>query len=917
MVIGLGAAPAFAADSPAAAPVFTLDECKAAMQAAVVKAGKTVDRSAITAQCKAEVAKNLTTENANEILVTGVRGSLTSAAAKKRNAAQILDAIVAEDVGKLPDNNVPEALARVTGVQIDRQHGEGASVTIRGMTDISTTINGQEANTGTDRSFNLADIPSELLKAVEVYKTRSPDQIEGGIAGTVNVEFRRPLDMDKGLTVAGSFRNVFSSIGNTKSPYASLLVADRFDTGIGEMGLLLNGSFTKNNYDETFIESETPGVFNGTDLASLPSATAATTIAPYAANYGTETGRNTRKSLNAVWQWAPSDQLNFVLEGNYISSHEMSGRDRLHLTIRNGNYDLSDVSYIDNGADTQTVDTVTVTPATSTSSIAGGPQSYAGKTNTDTWSGNFETHWHNDHTHIDFSAGYQHSRSLYYGLLTEYRFNSIDSATIDFNSDLVPGGGPYMTFNGVDMSDPSQYYLYNFHEERSVSTSQQFTSQVDLTQDVSDGFFKTFKMGARYTNRLLQYRYGYRDSYPDSDTTLDQDWLGIGVTTTTPDYSGAPTWYHYSASDLWKNLDSIHQWLQTNATTGDWTTSTPSLDLGSGYKSREQTFAVYAMMDYGFKLGSIPVDGNFGARVINTWGYSSSASYSYDDSWNQTISTASGSGNFVDVLPSVTAIAHFTPKLQLRLAYTQNVQRVDFYALSPFRIVQSANDTVYAGNPDLKAYTEKSYDASLEYYFGKGGALTLAGYLKKPKGYIYYSVATEYIPELGTSGEVWTNRNAGGGTFEGIEASGQTFFDFLPGMLSHFGVSANATYLIKGNIDYPDGSDNNAIGMSKYTYNLALLYDTPVFSGRVAYNYRSRYRTAVQADYPEYSPYMDATSRLDAALNYTPFKFITFSLEATNLLKNNARMWWGKDRLVPYGIRYQARTIQLGARFRF
>jgi iron complex outermembrane receptor protein len=191
-----------------------------------------------------------------DVVVVGIRGSIDSANAKKRKSKQIVDSVVSEDVGKLPDNNVPEALSRVSGVQIDRAHGEGQGVTVRGLSGIQTTINGNESSSAGGRSLNLADIPAELLKSVEVYKTRSADQIEGGIAGTVNVELRRPLDLQKGLTVAGSFRETFSDLGDTKSPYASLLLAERFDTPIGEMGFLLNGSYTKNNYFENFVLSE-------------------------------------------------------------------------------------------------------------------------------------------------------------------------------------------------------------------------------------------------------------------------------------------------------------------------------------------------------------------------------------------------------------------------------------------------------------------------------------------------------------------------------------------------------------------------------------------------------------------------------------------------------------------------------------
>src|SRR3546814_3273746 len=98
----------------------------------------------------------------------------------KRTSKQFCDSVVAENVGKLPYNNLPEALSRVTGVQIDRARGQGQGVTIRGLSEIQTTINGNQTNLGDGRSLNLADIPAELLKQVDVYKTRTADQVEGG-----------------------------------------------------------------------------------------------------------------------------------------------------------------------------------------------------------------------------------------------------------------------------------------------------------------------------------------------------------------------------------------------------------------------------------------------------------------------------------------------------------------------------------------------------------------------------------------------------------------------------------------------------------------------------------------------------------------------------------------------------------------
>ncbi|WP_033963392.1 TonB-dependent receptor plug domain-containing protein [Sphingomonas sp. Ant H11] len=246
-------------DAASAAPLSKAERIAARRKAraereAARRRGKAVQQ-AVAAGADSATYKG---EGGNDIVVVGLRASLKSARDRKRNSKQIVDSVDAEDAGKLPDNNVPEALARVSGVQIDRAHGEGQNVTIRGLGDVQTTINGFEAASAGSRALNLADIPAELLKSVQVYKTRSADQIEGGIAGTVNVELRRPLDLKKGLTVAGSFRETFSDIGNTKSPYASLLLADRFDTPIGEMGFLLNGSYTKNNYNENYVAAESP-----------------------------------------------------------------------------------------------------------------------------------------------------------------------------------------------------------------------------------------------------------------------------------------------------------------------------------------------------------------------------------------------------------------------------------------------------------------------------------------------------------------------------------------------------------------------------------------------------------------------------------------------------------------------------------
>ncbi len=180
------------------------------------------------------------TEESEEIVVTGIRSSLSKALDLKRDNTQIVDAIVAEDIGKFPDNNVVESLQRVTGVQVTgRGSGEISGISIRGLTDIHTTVNGRDVFTGAGRAIALQDIPASLLASVTVYKTRSADQVERGIAGSIDVKTHRPFNFD-GSKVVMAARGIYSSTSDKTDPNVSMLASDRWETGAGEFGALIN-----------------------------------------------------------------------------------------------------------------------------------------------------------------------------------------------------------------------------------------------------------------------------------------------------------------------------------------------------------------------------------------------------------------------------------------------------------------------------------------------------------------------------------------------------------------------------------------------------------------------------------------------------------------------------------------------------
>ncbi|WP_425995569.1 TonB-dependent receptor [Caulobacter sp. DWR1-3-2b1] len=185
----------------------------------------------------------------DEVVVTSIRQSLKSSQALKQSSDIIGDSITAEDIGALPDRSVTEALARVPGVSINRfaagvdpDHfsAEGSGVVVRGLNFVRSELNGRDSFTANNgRGLSFADVPSELMGGVDVFKSPSADMIEGGISGTVNLRTRLPFDSSKRL-LSMSAEASYGDMSKSWTPTYSFLYSDRFDTSAGEFGLLLS-----------------------------------------------------------------------------------------------------------------------------------------------------------------------------------------------------------------------------------------------------------------------------------------------------------------------------------------------------------------------------------------------------------------------------------------------------------------------------------------------------------------------------------------------------------------------------------------------------------------------------------------------------------------------------------------------------
>ncbi len=205
-----------------------------------------------------------------EVVVTGVRYSMTAAVEIKRDSMQIVDSIVAEDLGKFPDNNVIEAMQRIPGVQVtNRGAGEVSSVSIRGLSDVTTTINGRNIFTAAGRQVALADIPAMLVNRVDVYKTRSPEQISRGLAGQIDVHTNRPFDFD-GFKLMAQGRATYQEQADEIDPQFGFLLSNRWETGAGDFGALVNVSYTQTSFKDQGVHAGASVPFRPADHPFAP-----------------------------------------------------------------------------------------------------------------------------------------------------------------------------------------------------------------------------------------------------------------------------------------------------------------------------------------------------------------------------------------------------------------------------------------------------------------------------------------------------------------------------------------------------------------------------------------------------------------------------------------------------------------------
>ncbi|MBW8847469.1 MAG: TonB-dependent receptor plug domain-containing protein [Burkholderiales bacterium] len=244
--------------------------------------------------------------NLETVVITGQRAALQSAQKIKQNAEEIVDSVVAEEAGKLPDKSITEVLQRVVGVIIDRNKSrgdpehfsvEGSGISVRGLSWGSSLLNGRESFSAgwPGRELSWGDIPPELMAGVDVYKNPSSEIIEGGVSGTVNLRTALPFDY-KGTKAYLSVGNNYTQRSGKNSPSMSGLYTTQWNTDIGRVGVLLDLSYNHSSFQNESIQLD--AYYPRTDLIAGQVA-----WAPKSASFRNNTGDNERAGFYGALQW--------------------------------------------------------------------------------------------------------------------------------------------------------------------------------------------------------------------------------------------------------------------------------------------------------------------------------------------------------------------------------------------------------------------------------------------------------------------------------------------------------------------------------------------------------------------------------------------------------------------------------------
>jgi iron complex outermembrane receptor protein len=866
------------------------------------------------------------------VVVTGIRASNQRAIDIKRNSVNIVEAVSAEDIGKFPAKNVADALQRVPGVTtFSSSSGEGGfdennRIAIRGTNPslTQTMVDGHSVATGdwfildqfqtVGRSVAFDLFPAEIVDNVKVYKSQQADMVEGGVAGSVDIITRKPLDFADRTTYQGSAQAVYADLPGKIDPQLNGLIAWHDDTD--KFGIMVQGFFERRHLrrdGQEFLGYNTihdctrdingnciPGTGSPNIVAAHPDLLGV--LYPTLIGSALFQQERERAGGDVTMQWRPTSAFDLTVSSFYS-----------HLSADNTNNNF--MAWVQNEVASDNVPTnYTVKGNTLISAVFPKINSNTGNVvdgvvedsiyrpgaAASTWYVDGDANWTpTANWNVHAKLGYTRGEGL---TPSQPTWESDGQTGVGFNFN---GGGPAaVSFPDINTADAAQMNNDWAWSDKFTAVDKEFYTQLDAEYDINAGALKSIKFGGRYANHIRDV-VGFDEgtcAFACPATPSSAVWSGAKYPTDFADaFAGAGF-----LRDIWyPDWSKVQKLVMPQVTPY----SPLAFYWPGSFKTEETDWAGYAMANF----AGARWKANAGIRFVST--NEDVSSYVSDKN-----GTPNNYGpydlveikhNYTDPLPSANFTYDLTDEQQVQLAAARVISRPDYSALGGAVSLTDSILTGTGGNPDLKPIRAWTVSGAWNWYYGQASLLSVGVFYMDLTSYVTFGVHNgTYLNATltGQSGQpvfstyAITSPQNTSGTDKGIELSWQQ------PIWGGFGIQTNYTYA-----DGEQAGGGPLLGDSKNTYNVTGYFENDMFSARLAYTWRSSVLIGLDRSTAENQA---SVGNLAASASYNFNEHMALTFDALNLT-NETLEYYATNRSQPRAFYSNGRQFFFGLRAKY
>jgi TonB-dependent receptor len=836
------------------------------------------------------------------VTVTGIRRSIEDAIAVKRESSSIVEAISAEDIGKLPDISIAESLARLPGLSAQRVNGQAQSISIRGTSgDLSTALlNGREqVSTSSSRTVEYDQYPSELINAVTVYKTPDASLVGQGLSGTIDLQTIKPLSLHDRV-VSLNVRGEKNSLG-------------KISAGSPDTGNRFSASYVDQFADRTigvavgYARLDKPNVSNQFETWSWVDSTSAvpgsTVKVPKGIKALAITGNQVRDGLMGVVEWHPNRSFTSTVDAYHSRFKQEEIRRGMEIPLQDdGSVSFSN-GVVANGV--MTAGTANnVNPVVRNNRMNRDDKLSA-------------IGWNNKLVSGDWTAvvDLSHSQADHREELIEINAGRAARQTLTYN--YANGAIPALGLSGI-YNDPSQIAIGGQFGEGYVNaphmTDKLNSFRFSVERRFDSDIFRSLEVGYNASKRSKEKAH--------LETGFNK--LGNGT------FSSSVV----NGSQSLMGLPSTLSWDIPGVLSQNFGPYTPAVLVPWGatknWSIDEKVQTGYAKLNIDTELMSMPLRGNVGLQAVHT-DQSSTADTLRAWPFADLVPLTDGK-KYTDYLPSVNLAWSLPEQQVVRFGAGKTLARPKLNELNAaleVGLTQNSTGTPWGngGNAKLDPWRANALDLSYEKYFGNKGYVSAAGFYKDLKSYIYNITVPRDFSEYrlaGATSNIGTMnqpKNGKGGSLSGLELAASTPLDMISPMLDGFGVTANASFTTS-KISIKDQSFGDMSiplpGLSKRVFNLTAYYEKNGFSARVSERRRSDFVAEIGGiGGAQELTFVKADSVVDLQLGYdfASIKGLSVLFQVNNLTDTAFQTYSGSpDR--PRGYQKYGRQMLFGLNYK-